>query len=233
MANVEENETIEVFFTRKEGVVRTKDGEYLEVPADWAHLPPGDAAVTRRVKKAGPSWVVQEKKGRKMFSKGIYAPKETIDREIAKRDAEVKTESYKKKLDGSRKRAAKKQEEYEEEFEASVRKFLKFTNVYKDLEGRFAEVVAAHATPVGSGTVARTKRIPVEQRAEAAVIAWMRHQTTAYDTMHIPRVKGMRREVRRQLAERSRDLLDHYRKSNERRTDEELELCPLYRALEK
>ena len=59
-------------------------------------------------KKAGPSWVVQEKKGRKMFSKGIYAPKETIDREIAKRDAEVKTESYKKKLDGSRKRAAKK-----------------------------------------------------------------------------------------------------------------------------
>ena len=111
--------------------------------------------------------------------------------------------------------------------------FLKFTNVYKDLEGRFAEVVAAHATPVGSGTVARTKRIPVEQRAEAAVIAWMRHQTTAYDTMHIPRVKGMRREVRRKLAERSRDLLDHYRKSNERRTDEELELCPLYRALEK
>ena len=28
--------------------------------------------------------------------------------------------------------------------------------------------VTDHATPVGSGTVARTKRIPVEQRAEAA-----------------------------------------------------------------
>ena len=233
MTNTQQNETIEVFFTRKEGVVRTKGGEYLEVPADWAHLPPGDAAVTRRVKQAGPSWVVQEKRGRKMFSKGIYAPKATIERELEKRAAEVKTDSYKKKLDSSRKRAAKKQEEYEEEFEQSVRKFLAFKPVYEDLEARFAEVVAAHATPVGSGTVARTKRIPVAQRAEAAVIAWMRHQTTAYDTMHIPRVKGMRREVRRQLAERSRELLDHYRRSSERRTDEELASCPLYRALEK
>ena len=68
--------------------------------------------------------------------------------------------------------------------------------------------VADHATPVGSGTVARTKRIPVERRAEAAVIAWMRHQTTAYDSMPIPRVKGKRREVRRLLAQRSKELLD-------------------------
>ena len=69
----------------------------------------------------------------------------------------------------------------------------------------------AHATPVGSGTVARTERIPVEQRAEAAVIAWLRHQTTAYDPMSIPRVKGKRREVRRMLAARSKALLDAYR----------------------
>ena len=52
-------------------------------------------------------------------------------------------------------------------------------------------------------TVTRTKRIPVEQRAEAAVIAWMRHQTTGYDGMVIPRVKGKRREIRRMLARRS------------------------------
>ena len=68
-----------------------------------------------------------------------------------------------------------------------------------------------HATPVGSGTVARTKRIPVERRAEAAVIAWMRHQTTAYDSMHIPRIKGERRQVRRELAEISRAVLDLHR----------------------
>ena len=55
--------------------------------------------------------------------------------------------------------------------------------------------------------MARTKRIPVEQRAEAAVIAWMRHQTTGYDNLVIPRVKGKRREVRRMLAQRSKELL--------------------------
>ena len=38
---------------------------------------------------------------------------------------------------------------------------------------------------MGSGTVARTKRCPLSE-AEAAVIAWMRHQTTAYDSMVIP-----------------------------------------------
>ncbi len=31
-------------------------------------LPPGDAALTRRVKEASDHWVVQEKKGRKTFS---------------------------------------------------------------------------------------------------------------------------------------------------------------------
>ena len=71
--------------------------------------------------------------------------------------------------------------------------------------------MTAHATPVGSGTVARTERIPVEERAAAAVIAWLRHQTTTYDSMTIARVKGKRREVRRELAEQSRRLLARYR----------------------
>ena len=89
-----------------------------------------------------------------------------------------------------------------------------------------ARAVTDHATPVGSGTVARTKRIPVEQRAEAAVIAWMRHQTTGYDGMVIPRVKGKRREVRRMLARRSHELLDGYR-----RGEAVPEGCPLQKAL--
>ena len=75
--------------------------------------------------------------------------------------------------------------------------------------------------------VARTDRIPVAQRVEAAVIAWMRHQTTAYDGMAIPRVKGKRREVRRMLAERSRRLLDAYRAGQ----PVDAASCPLQRAL--
>ena len=87
--------------------------------------------------------------------------------------------------------------------------------------------MTAHATPVGSGTVARTQRIPIERRAEAAVIAWMRHQTTGYDSMKIPRLKGQRREVRRMLAQRSKELLATYR-----RGDEKSRQCPLAAALD-
>ena len=74
--------------------------------------------------------------------------------------------------------------------------------------------------------VARTQRIPIEQQAESAVIAWLRHQTTAYENMKIPRVKGKRREVRRMLAEHSRRLLEKYRAGHEADST-----CPLQQAL--
>ena len=104
---------------------------------------------------------------------------------------------------------------------------LAFDEIYAGLADRLARAVTAHATPVGSGTVARTKRIPVERRAEAAVIAWMRHQTTGYDAMPIARVKGKRREVRRMLAQRSKELLRRYREGEAAGKD-----CALVKALE-
>src|SRR5690606_41738581 len=79
-----------------------------------------------------------------------------------------------------------------------------------------------------SGTVARTERIPVERRAEAALIAWLRHQTTGYDDMRIERVKGRRREVRRELAEMSRALLALHRGE----TTHAVEACPLCKAVQ-
>ena len=99
-----------------------------------------------------------------------------------------------------------------EDYHGAVLWFLAFHPNHADLAGRLARAVTDDATPVGSGTVARTKRIPVEQRAEAAVIAWLRRQTTGYDGMVIPRIKGKRREVRRLLARRSYELLDGYRR---------------------
>lgn len=104
--------------------------------------------------------------------------------------------------------------------------FLAFHENYADLADRLARAVTNHATHVGSGTVARTKRIPVEQRAEAAVIAWMRHSTTGYNSLVIPRVRGKRREVRRMLARRSHELLERYRRGEPVGDD-----CPLKKAL--
>ena len=135
--------------------------------------------------------------------------------------------SYQKKLDAGRARREKEQEAYVIEFQAAVFEFLAFVPSHRDLAETMALAITTHAVPVGSGTVARTKRIPLERRAEAAVIAWMRHQTTAYDDMVIPREKGARREVRRMLASRSRTLLGRYR----RYSGETSRNCPLQEAL--
>jgi Uncharacterized conserved protein (DUF2293) len=191
--------------------VRSADGKILTVPEGWVLLPPGDAALTRRVKAGGDHWVVQEKRGRKVFSRGVWAPAATIERIRADLDAERSTESFAKKREADARRRDKAQADYVEDFFGAVHSFLGFHTNYADLAQRMARAVTDHATPVGSGTVARTKRIPVEQRAEAAVIAWMRHKTTGYDGMVIPRIRGKRREVRRMLARRSHDLLDGYR----------------------
>ena len=53
--------------------VRSANGEILTAPAGWELLPPGDAALTRRVKAAGVHGIVQKKEGRKVVSRGISA----------------------------------------------------------------------------------------------------------------------------------------------------------------
>lgn len=192
--------------------VRAPDGRVLTIPADWSCLPPGDAGLTRRVKAAGPTWAVVEKVGRKTFSKGVWAAKTTIEAEKAKLEVERATPEYAKKRAKAVERRQEEQAEYVVEFETAVRGFLRFSSTFQALELEMAKRVTVHATPVGSGTVARTERIPVERRAEAAVLAWMRHQTTRYDSMTVARVKGARRELRRELAEVSRAVLELHRK---------------------
>lgn len=171
-------------------------GDLLAVPEDWALLPPGDAALSRRIKQDSPTWTVKEKKGRKEFSHGIWAPADRIELLQTARTLEKAEPAYKRQLEAGRTRRAKAEVAYSEDFTLALRDYLNFHSRYALLADRLSQLIAAHAVPVGSGTVARTKRIPIEQRAEAATIAWLRHQTTAYDHMNIPRVKGARREVR-------------------------------------
>ena len=207
--------------------VKTAEGKVLPPPAGWVLLPPGDAALTRRVKAGGEYWLVQEKKGRKTFSRGVWAEAAVIEKLKKELESERDTESYRKKRAADTRRRAEKQTEYVEDFQQAVVAFLDFHSRHAALARELAGRVTALATPVGSGTVARTERIPIEKRAEAAVIAWLRHQTTGYDDMVIPRVRGKRREVRRMLARRSKELLERYRRGE--LPDED---CPLQRALE-
>ncbi len=210
-----------------ERTVQTAAGQVLEAPADWELLPPGDATLTRRVKAAGPTWTVQKKRGRKIFSQGVWAPSDRIAAIREQLTAERSTPAYAQRRAADANRRNRQQTAYVNNFRAAVQAYLNFAPRYAHLAQQLAEAVTAHATPVGSGTVARTQRIPIEQRAESAVIAWLRHQTTAYDGMKIPRVKGQRREVRRRLAAESKRLLVAYRQ--DRPTDPTS--CPLQQAL--
>lgn len=209
-----------------ENTIRSPEGRVITIPQGFELLPPGDAGLTRRVKAAGEHYVVAEKRGRKTFSRGVYAPAATIAQIRSDLEAERSTDAYARKQEASARRREKVQTEYVEDFRGSILSYLNFASQYAEMAEQLADAVTAHATPVGSGTVARTKRIPIDDRARAAVIAWMRHQTTGYDDMVIPRVKGKRREVRRMLAERSKRLLAKYRKGEPAGAD-----CPLQKAL--
>ncbi|MGL4554501.1 MAG: DUF2293 domain-containing protein, partial [Gemmataceae bacterium] len=205
------NDALTLAPTSTPGRFRLPSGETVVTPDGWECLPPGDAGLTRRVKALGPSWTVAEKKGRKTFSHGVWAPAANVAQARAEVAEERADPAYAKRRAADAGRRERAQAEYVEDFRGAVAGFLRFAPAHADAQARLAEAVAGHATPVGSGTVARTKRIPIEERAEAAVVAWLRHQTTAYDSLSIARVKGERRRVRRQLADVSRRLLDAHR----------------------
>ena len=123
--------------------IKTADGKIITVPDGWTFLPPGDAGLTRRVKAAGDHWVVQEKVGRRMFSRGLWTASATIDRIQAELEAERSTEGYAKKQEAAARRREKAQAEYVEDFHGAVLEFLAFIVLFESLEilTRFGGIV--------------------------------------------------------------------------------------------
>lgn len=203
------------------------DGEYVTVPDNWAFVPSGDPGLTRRLKAAGECWIVVYRRKNRIESKGLWTDAARIEKIKAELEAERSSPEYLKKLEAARRARIARQDAYVVEFRQAVVNFLNFAPCYEEIAWDIADAVTDQSVPVGSGTVARTERIPVEKRAEAAVIAWMRHQTTAYDHMHIARIRGERRNVRRELAAQSRKILEKYRNGE----NVDPETCPLAKAL--
>jgi hypothetical protein len=201
-------------------------GEPVSPPHSWEFLTAGDAGVTRKVTSKGQFLRVQKKKGRRTISLGVWAPAEIIRQAKEEMAATRETDNYRKRQEYAAQRRDKKQDEYKEEFRKAVEVFLNFHCIYTAIQKNIAKAVTEHAIPIGSGTVARTSMIPLEERAARAVIAWMRHRTTAYDNLPIRRSIGERRRVRRMLAEQSVAVLQKYRDG--KAVDEK---CPLRRVL--
>jgi hypothetical protein len=218
---------IQIWPTMRPRAFRTNEGKEVIIPDDWVFVPAGDPGLTRRLKTSGLCYIEVRKRKNRIESVGLWTQKDRIESIKAKLDEDRATLEYVKKLEAARQKRAQEQQEYVEKFQDEVFNFLNFHAKYTNIALKLAWAVTKHATPVGSNTVARTQTIPIEQRAESAVIAWMRHQTTNYDALGPMRVKGMRFEVRRSLAKDSREILDNYRAG----VDIDLETCPLANAL--
>lgn len=209
------------------GAVLDAQGRLLQIPHGWELLPPGDAALTRRVKAAGPHWVVVEQRGRRSFSQGVWAAATTIARHRAERASEQQSAAYQDRQVAQRRRREREQGQYVAQFREVVLQVLRFAPCHQATAERLAGAVAAQATPVGSGTVARTQRLSLDDKAGLALLAWLRHQTSDYDRLPVARVKGARRALRHQIAKRSLQLLERYRRGEA----VDPGTCPLQRAL--
>lgn len=215
--------------TKSDDRLKDKTGKVFIVPSNWVNLPAGDASITRKLKSLGPTWTVQEKLGRKMFSHGVWAAKEQLQEAKSLVQAQRADPKHQKKLAQAKVRREEKEEVFGEDFQEAIVAFLNFHEKYQTLVNKLALLVKEHAVPVGSGTVARSSSVTLQDKAALAVMAWMRHQTSDYDSTVVPRIKGARRELRKKIARQSESILAKYRNG----IDADLNLCPLYRALKK
>jgi TfoX/Sxy family transcriptional regulator of competence genes len=215
--------------TKSDTSLKDKSGKVFTAPQDWANLPAGDASVTRKLKSLGPTWTVQEKKGRKTFSHGVWAAKEHIQQAKSLVETQRSDPKHQQKLAQAKVRREEKEDVFGEDFQQAIITFLNFDNKYQSLIEKLSLLVKEHAVPVGSGTVARSSSVSLNDKAALAVMAWMRHQTSNYDSTPVPRIKGARRELRQEIARQSTRILAKYRSGK----DADLSSCPLYKALKK
>jgi hypothetical protein len=220
-------ETRSFLITKSDSSLKDKTGKVYSVPTGWENLPAGDASVTRKLKSLGPTWTVQEKKGRKAFSHGVWAAKKQIEEATTLVEAQRADPKHQKKLAQVKVRREEKETVFGEDFQQEIIQFLNFDQRYHLLVEQLSKLVKEHAVPVGSGTVARSSSVALIDKAALAVMAWMRHQTSAYDSTPVPRVKGARRELRRQIARQSERILAKYRSGD----DVDFTVCPLHKAL--
>ncbi len=154
----------------------------LEVRSGWEFLAAGDAFVTRRVKAAGAYWTVWRPRSKNRAHRrklGLFAPAETIETARAAA-ADTAQRRAKQRVAGARQRDHA-EDKYRAEFELAVRTWLDFSPQHATLADEIAAAAADQAVVVGSGRVGRTKTLTLDERAELAGRAYIRHRFTDYD----------------------------------------------------
>lgn len=147
-------------------------------PDGWVFVPAGDAFLTREIKK-GPHWVLLKRRKGYTATLGVFCPEASLKHAQAKalETREVR-EARRPAAERSRARA---EERYRTDLESAVMAFLAFAPEHAALAREIARGAVAQATPVGSGRVGRTRTLSLEERAELAARAYIRHKHTDYE----------------------------------------------------
>ncbi len=166
--------------------------------ADMGHLvflPAGDAALTRRAKKASglSAVVIRWARARKRYERqGILVEEAALEQaeEQCLADAEVRE----RRLERDRERRAQEDVEFQGELGAAIRR------LFPGCPRERAESIARHAATRGSGRVGRSAagRALDERAVTLAVVASVRHTDTDYDELLMAGVP--REEARERVA---------------------------------
>ena len=170
-------------------------------------LPSGDAALTRRARKASrlAAVVVRASRPRKRYERqGILVEEAALERAEAEclGDAEARARR--------RKREAVRRAEQDLDFQAELAREI--ARLYPGCPAERAEAIARHAGTRGSGRVGRSAaaRALDLEAIKLAVLASVRHEDTAYDALLMSGVgrtearERVRRDVHRVLDEWAR-----------------------------
>ena len=207
---------LDVYDTRQ-GWWNPEHGD-VEIPVDWECLPTGDAFLTRTVKAAGIYWLCWRPRSRNHPHRrlqGLWAPATTI-RAAEERAKQTAAKRAATRAQSERSRA-RHEHCYQDELREAILGFLDFSPIHAGLAEQIAADTAAHAAVVGSGRVGRTQLLSLEQKAELAARAHIRHRYTSYhhELDQIPfdawQEDDVYREVKGAAHQAVDDFLDEHR----------------------
>jgi hypothetical protein len=174
---------------------------------DLVFLPRGDAALTRRAKKASSlsAVVVRFSRARRRYERqGLLVEEQALA--LAESECLADEEARKRRRLRDQERRAEHDEEFTAEFAAEIR------NLFPDCPVLRAEGIASHAAKRGSGRVGRSAagRTLEPGAVRMAVVASVRHLDTPYDELLMRGVE--RTEARHMVSEQVDQVLGHWSK---------------------
>ena len=163
--------------------------------ADLDHLeflPRGDATLTRRARKHSPLSAIVKRfnKSRKRYQReGVLVAPEAIDAAYAQNESDADERAK------IRERAARQREKQDDRLVKQMVELI--LNEFPGCPPAEAQEIAAHTAQRGSGRVGRSAagRKLDPQTISLAVVAWIRHQHTEYESLLM---YGVQRQAARQ-----------------------------------